>query len=434
MISVEEALQQVLDTAQARPPVRVSFSETLGRVLAEDVTSDVDSPPHDKSLVDGYAVRAAAFARRAERPQVELAVIEQVAAGDVASGEVGSGTAIRVMTGAPIPQGADAVVMREDAPWREEPGVPLGVVRLAQDSQVTAGQNIMLRGTSLRRGQLVLDCGSPIGPQQIGLLAEVGRADVTVIPPPQVAVLPTGDELVDVGFVPGPGKIRNSNGPMLISCARQAGGVVSDLGVGRDDHEQLSSLVRDGLATDVLIIAGGVSAGGRDLVPQVLAEAGVEQVFHKVRLKPGKPLWFGLHQAGLSDQGEAASTLVFGLPGNPVSSFVCFQLFVAPAIARLAGYTEVTAPRITARLSDAFEHRGDRTTYHPAWIADGDGGQVQLIAWRGSADLRALVDANALAIFPAGDCSYRRGDQVQCMRLPAAGDSVWLRSAVRRTL
>jgi molybdopterin molybdotransferase len=434
MISVEEALQHVLNAAQPRPPARVSLRETLGCVLAEDVASDVDSPPHDKSLVDGYAVQAGAFVRRAERSPLELAVIEQVTAGEVPTSEVGSGTTIRVMTGAPIPQGADAVVMTEDAQWREEAGVPLGTVQFAQDLEVTAGQNIMPRGTSLRRGQVVLDCGDPIGPAQIGLLAEVGRSDVAVVPPPEVAILPTGDELVDVGFVPGPGKIRNSNGPMLISCGQQAGAVVRDLGVGRDEQEQLASLVREGLAADVLIIAGGVSAGVRDLVPQVLTEVGVEQVFHKVRLKPGKPLWFGVHQSGIHERGQAASTLVFGLPGNPVSSFVCFHLFVAPVIARLAGYSRVTAPRVSGTLCEAFQQRGDRVTYHPARIEEGERPQVQLIAWRGSADLRALVDANALAIFPADDRAYGQGDQVECLLLPTARDSVWPRAAIRRTL
>ncbi len=292
----------------------------------------------------------------------------------------------------------------------------------------------MRRATSLRRGQVVLDGGCPLGPAHVGLLAEVGRADVAVVPRPQVAVLPTGDELVDVGFVPGPGKIRNSNGPMLISCARQAGGVVRDLGVGRDDAQQLGALVQHGLAADVLIIAGGVSAGVRDLVPQVLTAAGVDQVFHKVRLKPGKPLWFGVYRGEVPAQGHSVPTLVFGLPGNPVSSFVCFHLFVAPAIARLAGHPPLVPPRIRATLRDPFPQAGDRATYHPAWLEDGERPEVQLIAWRGSADLRALADANALAIFPPESRAYRAGDQVECLPLLAPRDSVWSGQAVGRRL
>ncbi|NIL97380.1 MAG: molybdopterin molybdenumtransferase MoeA [Planctomycetales bacterium] len=434
MISAEQALQLVLDAAQPRPPARVSLAESLGRVLGEDVASDVDSPPHDKSLVDGYAVSAGAFGGRAENRLVELAVIAQIAAGEMPVGKVARSTAVRVMTGAPIPEGADAVVMVEQAEWQDDPAGPLGVVRFPQGIQVTAGQNIMRRGASLRRGQVVLDCGISILPAQIGLLAEVGRADVAVVPPPQVAVLPTGDELVDVGFVPGPGKIRNSNGPMLISLARQAGAVVRDLGVGRDDYPQLAALVHQGLHADILITAGGVSAGVRDLVPQVLRKAGVAQVFHKVRLKPGKPLWFGVRRAGVEDQGEAASTLVFGLPGNPVSSFVCFHLFVAPAIARLAGHPRPTAMRVMGRLSDPFQQGADRATYHPAWMEHGDPHAVRLIPWRGSADLRALVDANALAVFPAENRSYQPGDPVECLLLPAGQNSIWSDQAVRRTL
>jgi molybdopterin molybdotransferase len=165
-----------------------------------------------------------------------------------------------------------------------------------------------------------------------------------------------------------------------------------------------------------------------------LKEAGVEQVFHKVRLKPGKPLWFGVRRAGVNDAGTAAATLVFGLPGNPVSSFVCFHLFVAPAIARLAGHEQLPVRQVWGTLSDEFQQRGDRTTYHPAWLEDGDRPQIQLIAWRGSADLRALVDANALAIFPTDGRFYSAGDQVQCLLLPTARDSVWPGSAIHRTL
>ena len=425
MISVEQALQSVLAVAQPTASDRAQLREALGRVLAEDIASDIDSPPHDKSLVDGYAVSSAAFTVGGEDTEIELAVVEQVTAGDVPTCSVGSGNAIRIMTGAPIPAGADAVVMLEETQWQAEDGTPLGVVRFSKKLNFREGQNIMRRGTSLRSGQVVLESGTVLGPEHVGLLAEVGRADVAIIPAPRVAVLPTGDELVDAGFLPGPGKIRNSNGPMLVSCVQQAGAIAQDLGVGRDNRDQLAERIGVGLGADVLLVAGGVSAGVHDLVPQVLEECGVQQIFHKVRFKPGKPLWFGQRKAGLTDQGQTASTLVFGLPGNPVSSFACFQLFVAPALARLAGRTQVSAPRIAARLSDDFHHRGDRATYYPARVEDGEIPIVHLVRWHGSADLRSLVDANAFAVFPDGQqADYRQGDQVECLMFPGTRDFI----------
>lgn len=420
MLSVEEALQHVLTVAQPGAAERVALRDSLGRTLAEDVASDVDSPPHDKALVDGYAVQSADFSRRGAQESdqnIEMEVIEEVTAGAVPTRAVAAGRAVRVMTGAPIPDGADAVVMVEHTAWHAEAGVPLGVVQFAH-KDVRPSQNIMRRAVSLRRGQVVLGSGTPLRPSEIGLLAEIGRHDVSVFCRPRVAVMPTGNELVEPGVVPGPGKIRNSNGPMLLACAARAGAAVVDLGIGRDDREQLQELVRRGLDCDALVISGGVSAGVLDLVPEVLANLGVRQIFHKVQMKPGKPVWFGVAGGTGSTDSNDAKTLVFGLPGNPVSSFVCFELFVAPALALMCGRPEADPIRLQAALSHPHEHRGDRPTYHPARVSWPDGAAVvEPIAWRGSSDLRALADANALALFAAGDKQYGAGDLVSCQML-----------------
>jgi molybdopterin molybdotransferase len=289
-------------------------------------------------------------------------------------------------------------------------GGGLGRVRI-QAGNLARGQNILPRGRSMFRGEVVLTAGSRIRPIEMGLLAEVGCVHLKVVRQPSVAILSTGNELVPSDETPAAGQIRNSNGPMLLAAVRQAGGAPIDLGIARDEHQELSRLIARGLEADVLVLSGGVSAGVLDLVPGVLAELGVEQVFHKVRLKPGKPLWFGVLR------GQGPARLVFGLPGNPVSSLVCFELFVRPALERLAGYGPIDR-RVSARLTAPFAHRGDRPTWHPARLETSDGGdEVLPLRWQGSADLRTLAGANALASFPAGDRQYAPGEVVNCQRL-----------------
>lgn len=428
MISIAEALAQVLDRCDAKPAERVTLRESVGTVLAEDIASDIDSPPHDKSLVDGYAVQTADINRvkngRAEGP-VELLVIEEVTAGDVPQQTLTTGQATRIMTGAPIPEAADAVVMVEQTTWHEEADAPLGVVRIDAE-EVKSGQFIMPRATAMRRGQQVLTSGCTLRDVEVGLLAEVGCGDVMVVPRPRVAVLATGNELVDVTATPTAGKIRNSNGPMLLAAVESAGGWAVELGVARDDEMSLRELITQGLEADVLILSGGVSAGVLDLVPKVLTELGVDEVFHKVRIKPGKPVWFGVtgsDRKGSDKKGNDAMgssgrpTLVFGLPGNPVSSLVCFRVFVAPALARLAGQPGNQTTTFQATLGGQFEHRGGRPTYHPARLESVDG-QLQAcpLTWHGSSDLCTLAAAQALILFPAGDRTYAAGDMVECMQ------------------
>ena len=412
MLSVDEALALVVQQARRLPAATVALDAALGRSLAEDIVSDIDSPPHDKSIVDGYAIVAADL----EQGEAELEVIEQVTAGEVPRKAISLGQATRIMTGAPLPVGANAVVMIERSELVGQRGLdPLaGSTALARvwlrDRPAKPGQNILRQAAALRKGDVVLRAGCLLQPAQIGLLAETGRGQVLVTPQARVAVLATGNELVAHAQMPGPGQIRNSNGPMLRALVARAGATSIDLGIGRDNHQELQRLITRGLSADVLVVCGGVSAGVLDLAPGVFKALGVVEVFHKVRLKPGKPLWFGVLA-----RGEGSRCLVFGLPGNPVSSFVCFELFVRAAIDRLGGQ-EVPDRTVVARLNCEFTHRGDRPTYHPARLL---GKQNELsvtpLSWRGSADLRTLAEANSLILFAAGDRTYAPGEQATVM-------------------
>ncbi len=399
LITVERAIQAVEQHAAGLPPVRIAVEEALGLVLAEDIAADVDSPPHDKAMVDGYAVVAADLAADSAR----LSVLEEVIAGDLPSKNVSSGHATRIMTGAPVPDGADAVVMVERTEMISSHTVCI------EKHPIASGDNIMPRATSMRRGQIVVTSGSLIRPIEVGVLSEVGRTDVLAVPRPTVAVLATGNELVPSGETPSAGQIRNSNGPMLLSAAARAGAATRDLGIATDDHQALSRLIAEGLECDILVLSGGVSAGLLDLVPAVLQELGAEQVFHKVRLKPGKPLWFGRRNA------PHHTTLVFGLPGNPVSTLVCFELFTRRAITIMSGKDDKSATVSKASLAKPFDHHGDRPTFHPARIT-GDH-TVEPLIWRGSADLSALTEANGLICFPAGDRTFNAGEVVDVRRM-----------------
>ena len=400
MLSVEEALALVAQHARPLAPRRVALGEAAGLVLAEDVTSEVNSPPYDKSMMDGYAVRSG-------DSMPERNVLEEIGAGSVPRHAVTPGTAIRIMTGAPLPEGADAVV-----PIEQTEMVGGDTVRLDR-IDVPAGQNIMPLGASVRAGDVVLRNGAVIRPIEIAILAEIGHGVVVARPRPRLAILPTGNELVAAGEKPGQGQIRNSNGPMLLAAASHCGAEALALGIARDDREQLARWIEHGLAADVLVLSGGVSAGDYDLVPDVLAELGVEKVFHKVALRPGKPLWFGVKEDG------ERRVLVFGLPGNPVSSFVCFELFVRPAIAALSGRGFPPPHTFAARLSHEFNHKGGRACCLPARLSPAGGSDSQLsgeppadvaiLPWHGSADLATLARANALARFGAAPMRLQAG-------------------------
>jgi molybdopterin molybdotransferase len=399
----------------------VALDEALGLVLAEDAIAELDSPPFDKSLMDGYAVRSADLRDGRGR----LRIIEEVLAGQVPQRVVGAGEATRIMTGAPLPGGADAVVPVEHTRLVEAELVDAEEVEI-ETGPVTPGRNLILRGASTRAGARVLPSGRLLRPQELGCLAELGRDTVQVISRPRVAVLSTGDELVAVGSRPGPGQIRNSNETMLVAQLRQAGVTPIPLGISRDDRAELRERIAAGLECDVLLLSGGVSAGKVDLVPSILADLGVRQVFHKVRVKPGAPLWFGvferpdkgMHRRENSTAGGAppasSECHVFGLPGNPVSSMVCCELFARTAFRRLMGIAPAEPIPHRARLTCEHASRGNRPTYHPAkleWTATG--AVVAPVPWIGSADLSATSQANAMALFPEGDRTYAAGETLE---------------------
>lgn len=391
MISIVEAQAQVYARIKALPAVSTPLTPgCLGMVLAEPVAADLDMPPFTKSLMDGYAARAADLRNE---PRT-LEVIEEITAGRTPQRDIGGLQAARIMTGAPIPKGADCVIAVEQTE-------PAGAdqVKITQLA-VPVGQHILERGREMRAGETILEPGRRLRPQELGLLAAVGRTEVLLHRRPKVAILPTGDEIVEAARKPGPGQIRNSNGPMLAGQTARAGGEPQFLDIALDTMESLRKLIAIGIEADVLLLSGGVSAGKLDLVPGVLQELGVQAHFHKIHMKPGKPLFFGTRDR----------TLIFGLPGNPVSSLICFELFVRPALHRLMGDSAAETRIILARLQREFRHKSDRPTYHPAMLNfDESGPVVDPASWFGSADLRGLSKSNAFVIFPPADEVFPAG-------------------------
>ena len=402
MLSVDDARRTILEHASPLAAESVPLGASLGHVLAETVAADLDMPPLDRSVMDGYAVRCDDF----RSGDATLRVVEEIAAGSLPTRGIGPGEASRIMTGAPIPDGADAVVVVEKTRL-------ISPDRVAVLDTPVPGRHIIRRGLEMRRGDVLLSPGAPLRPQEVGILATAGRAAVLVTPAPRVAILATGDELVEVSATPGPGKIRNSNAPMLLAQALRTGGLPLDLGIGRDRLDSLLPLIEEGLrSSHVLVLSGGVSAGTRDLVPEALAAAGVSARFHQVRIKPGKPLFFGT-----ADRPEGRR-LVFGLPGNPASSFVCFELFLRPALRRLAGFAELDLPEVRATLTRDAGFHNDRPTYHPSRLhRTPDGWTVEPVESFGSADLRALLKADALLRLPPGEVHYPAGHTVDVLRL-----------------
>lgn len=406
LISVDDAQGLVFPLAVPRPRQLRPLDSALGHVLGESVFSREDSPPFDKSLVDGCALRVDDVSRVGG----ELRVLELITAGELPSQRVVAGTTSRVMTGAPIPEGADAVVMCEQVA-----SVPTAsgheVVRIGP-AEIQAGQHILRRGESIQRGAVALPAGRLLRPVDIGMLAALGVEQATVIGRPSVAIIATGSELMPESSQLGPAQIHNSNGPMLRALLRSVASRIDDLGIGPDSETVLEPLIRRGLESDVLILSGGVSAGTHDLVPGVLEKVGVERIFHKVHLKPGKPLWFG------SIESDGVNRLVFGLPGNPVSTLVCFELFVRPAVMRMAGVADARPQIGRARLAADLQGRTDRLSFLPARHFEREGETVvERIPWKGSADLFGMSQANCLIRVACGAYRLAAGQSVEVLWL-----------------
>ena len=397
MIPVEQALEIVLAHTPVLPPEEVDLADSVGRILAEDVYSDVEMPPFDRAAMDGYAVRAQDVAQA----PVTLRVVGQVRAGQVPDREVGPGEAIQIMTGAPVPRGADAVQPVEKTR-------PAAEGRVEMLAALEPGAPIAPRGSEGRVGDQVLRRGDTVDPAAVAVLAAVGKARLRVGRRPTASILVTGDELVDVWDTPTRGRIRNSNGHAVLAQARWAGAEARSLGVVPDQGERIAQAVRTGFESDVLIISGGVSEGAYDLVEDVLSRFDVGLLFTKVAIKPGAPLVFG----------RRGDRLVFGLPGNPVSAQVTFDVFVRAALLRMQGARVVSRPTVEAELLEAVRNKSGRKAHLPAQIRF-EGGRfvARPVASMGSADIVAHARANALLVIDAGRVRAEAGERAPALLL-----------------
>jgi molybdopterin molybdotransferase len=387
MISVEETLERILGRVAPLGEEQVGLLEALGRVLAEAIVSPRDIPPWPNSSMDGYALRSAdTTAARPERP-VALRVAGRVAAGMVAERPLGPGEAYRILTGAPLPSGADAVIPQEEVILEGE--------RVRVQRPVGGAECVRARGEDVRAGDTVLARGRVLGAAELGLLATVGRLQVPVVRRPVVGVLSTGDEVVDLGGALGPGQIPNSNTYALMAQVREAGGEPVNLGVARDDLADIERRLRWGLASDLLISSAGVSVGDHDFVKAALEALGAEQHVWLVNMRPGKPVTFATVPCA-----DRAALPIFGLPGNPVSAMVTFELFVRPAIRRLGGYPDLGRPVVRARAAEPIPNPGARRGYLRVTLTRGadQRHEARLTGAQGSGILRSMVAADGLAV------------------------------------
>ena len=382
----DDVMETILGSVRPLGSEDVGLAEAGGRVLSADVVSDIDMPPFDKSAMDGFACRSADLGG-------PLRIVETVAAGSMPEKEIGEGECARIMTGAAVPRGADMVVMVEDT------GEENGIVTITRRS---GRSNICLFGEDVRKGDTVLKKGSLIRPSEIAVLAATGGARVPVATRPVLGIAVTGDELAEPGEPVGPGMIRNSNGPQLMSQASQSGLPAEYLGIVPDEPGAVSSLLKNSAdRIDLFIFSGGVSMGDYDFVPGGLEEAGFELLVHGAAIKPGRPLLFGRRE----------DAWVFGLPGNPVSVFVLFEIIVKPFCFKLMGY-DYRPLEITARLEKELTRKNAVRTAHVPVKLTPDG-RVRLLDYHGSAHIQAYTRADGILRIPAGIESIAEGEEVR---------------------
>lgn len=389
-----ETVQQYCQKLNAPERESISLLEALGRVLAESVVADRDFPPFPRATRDGYAVHAADV----KSVPVHLSVIGQLKAGGSFDQKVRQHEAVEIMTGAAVPDGADAVVMFE---YTQRNGEQVEVLR-----SVGRGENIVQRGSECRQDQEVLSPGTRMGFAQIAVVAAVGKTSLSVYKKPRITILATGDELVAVGATPSPHQIRNSNTYSLAAQVMAAGGIPVCLPVSPDDKQALSQLIQKGLSADLLLLSGGVSMGLFDLVEEVLTELGAKFFFTGAQIQPGKPIVFG----------EVRSIPFFGLPGNPVSTMVTFDLFAGAVIQALGGSHPVRLPAARARLTKEIKTKAGLTRFLPALLQGGlYDPQVEVIPWQGSGDILASAQANCYAVVPPDRELIRAGEMVSVL-------------------
>jgi len=391
-LTVEEALERILAGVPSMPAHEIRLLDALGRVLAEDARADRDVPPFTNSAMDGYAVRGADVARAPAR----LTMVGEVAAGSVPSRGIGPGEAMRIMTGAPLPQGADTIVRVEDTDNGSE------IVTITKET--ATGLSVRQAGEDLRAGDVVLARGALLRPAEIGVLATMGRSRVRVVRAPRVAVLSTGDEVVELEAELRPGQIRDANRYSLSAAIAATGCEPWTLGIVRDTAEALRGALREALAADAIVTSGGVSVGDHDHVKPVVSEMGTMD-FWSIAIRPGRPLAFG----ELRDGGRRVP--IFGLPGNPVSALLTFELFVRPALLRMSGRASVARPRARARLTERIE-KPPQLRFFARGIHDAGAGTVRTTGPQGSGILRSMALANCLIDLPPGAARHEPGETV----------------------
>jgi len=407
VISVEEALDRILSRVAVLGDERVALTRALHRVLADDVESPRDMPPWPASSMDGYALRSGDTRAAAALSPARLALAGRVPAGAMAERPLRPGEAFRIFTGAPLPEGADAVIPQEDV--TAEGGI------LLVPRPVADGDFVRPRGEDMKRGDRVLERGRILSAADIGMLAAVGRTPVGVVRRPRVGILSTGDELVDLGGRIGPGQIPNSNSYSLIAQVIEAGAVPVSLGIARDRREDIEARLRWGLGCDLLISSAGVSVGEHDFVKAALERLGAEQHLWLVDMRPGKPIAFST----IPQDGKGALA-VFALPGNPVSAMVTFEVLVRPAILRMAGHGRLHRPTITARALAPIVNRDRRRGYLRVTLTPADDGYgARLTGTQSSGVLRSMVAADGLAVVP-GETTVQTGQPVKVIVLRPA--------------
>jgi len=395
MITVEAARKIILAEIQTMGREKCLLSNTLGRTLAEDLVSPLNHPPWDTSAMDGYAVRMVDIPKASPSEPRTLKVIETIPAGRLPEKKLGRGEVAKIMTGAPLPEGADAIVRVEDT---EGDGEEVSIFTVPE-----AGEFIRRKGEAVRVGDSILQKGIQIRPAEIAMMASVGRSVISVFQRPRVAILSTGDELADLDEVRGPEKILNSNGYGLSAQVSDAGGIPISLGIAKDTHADLIEKLKEGLHADIILASGGVSMGDYDFVIEVLKELGAEMKFWKVSMKPGRPLAFGV----------ISGKPVFGLPGNPVSSMVSFEQFVRPTILLASGRNEICRPTMKAVLKEDIRKHPGRRLFLRAVVSSHRGEvSVRLAGDQDSAVLMSLVKANAFLILPEEGDLVKSGEDV----------------------
>ncbi len=399
MIAIDEALRILRMHLPPRREAAVPFQEALGCILAEDLVARHDIPPFHRSAMDGYALRA----QDAAAVPVDLALVGEIRAGGGDPGKILPGQAKAIMTGAPLPEGADAVQMLE----KTERSGGAALVRILES--VGIGENVRPRGYEAAEGTVVLEAGRHVGPSEIAVMASFGYIHASVWRKPTVALVSTGDELVEVQATPKADQIRNSNAYSLAAQLRFFGVNGEHLGIARDSREDIRLLVEEGLKRDILILTGGVSVGEYDFVKEVFQEVGIEILFSKVAVRPGKPTVFACRE----------NHLIFGLPGNPVSSFVTFELFVRPVLGWLCGIDRPELARIRGTLPQGMRQAVGRTSFLPAWAdRKREHWVVRPLDWQGSGDIVGFSRGNALVIFPGDRDSMAAGETVEALLLP----------------